>query len=70
MLPHLLILAAGIILGFNFGIIIYALLLAARRHSRPSPPVPNVVGMYVHLMGIHNCTFPDAQRIAAALRLQ
>jgi xanthosine utilization system XapX-like protein len=70
MLLHLLILAAGIVLGFNLGIIVYALLLAARRGSQPSPPACNIVRMYAHLIGISNCTFQEGQHIAAALRLQ
>jgi hypothetical protein len=70
MLLHLLILLAGIMLGFNFGIIVYACLLAAHRRTSSIPPAPAMIetNAFFHLIGIR--PFPEGQCIAAALRLQ
>ena len=81
MLPHLLILAAGIYLGFCLGLFFCALRIRATRalpglpvHGRPSTvpnPAPDISQTWAfHLIGIRACTHPEAQRIAAALRLQ
>ena len=66
MIFHLLILLAGILLGFNFGVIVYALCLA-RAHRQIAPPNP---GHQVHIITTAQLGLWDAQRIAAYWRLQ
>ncbi len=64
MLPQLLILFAGLVVGFNCGVIVYALCLAKARR-RPAPHTPEV-----HILTTGALPHQDAQRIAAHWRLQ
>jgi hypothetical protein len=76
MFIDLLILAAGIYIGFCLGLFISALRLRAvrgrpRDGSHPPPSVPDISQSWAfRLVGIRNCTFAEVQSIAAILRLQ
>ena len=83
MLPHLLILLAGIYLGFCLGLFVCILRIRASRalhgpravYAPPSVhghyPAPDISQTWAfHLIGIRACTHQEAQHIAAHLRLQ
>jgi len=69
---HLLILLAGLMVGFvlggNFGIILCTLLLRTRRRRLSAPDINQRWAF--RLIGIRDCSFQEGQRIAAQLRLQ
>lgn len=69
MLIHLLILFAGIVLGFNLGVIVYALCLA-RRNRRPAPPPAERCTHRLHIVTTAELNHDQAQRVAAHWHLQ
>jgi hypothetical protein len=65
MLPQLLILFSGLVVGFNCGVIVYAVCLARSRRRPAPPPRPDI-----HIVTTGALPHQDAQRIAAHWRLQ